>query len=689
MTDPSPGIITEMLRQAASMGLVITAPVTDGTLSRCPVEGHPGRRDGAYIIHLNEPPSIWAMNHVTGQSDTWTLRDRAAMTDAERAVLHDRIERGRQVREADRAARHVEAAAQAQAIYDGAVIPDPSGHPYALGKRLPMPELVRRGPWPQREWPDALIIPIYQVDGRISTLQAIDDASTKDLLAAGAKRGGFHPLGRVRGAERVLIGEGLATVAVACQATGLPGVMAIDAGNLLPVAETVRRLAAPSADIIILADDDQRTDRAGNPGMEAATRAAQTVGGRLALPSMGRKADMWDIWAELGPEAVRERIDAAVPVADHPSDWDPDGGQRPGKSTAPSTAVVLCAADIRPESISWIWDGYLAAGKLHIIGGSPGTGKTTLALTLAAIIARGGRYPDGSLSRMGRVLIWSGEDDPTDTIVPRLIAAGADLSRVHILSGMTTGPETRPFDPAVDMAELVRVARDLRDVRLIIVDPVVSAVTGDSHKNAEVRRSLQPLVTLGAETGAAILGITHFSKGSQGRDATERIVGSIAFAALARVVMVAARRQDTEQGAARVFIRAKSNIGPDDGGYGYDLEQVELSAWPGVYASRVVWAESITGSATDILTQAETPDSDEDGAMAEAMEFVGQMMEGGPVPARTIQAAAREAGVSSRTLARAKKRMGILSERVQGSATAWQWVRPGTPAPVETVEVTI
>jgi putative DNA primase/helicase len=356
-----------------------------------------------------------------------------------------------------------------------------------------------------------------------------------------------------------------------------------------------------------------------------------------------------------------------------------------GPASAKSSAVVLCAADIKPESISWIWDGYLAAGKLHILGGAPGTGKTTLALIIAAIITRGGRYPDGSLSRMGRVLIWSGEDDPTDTIVPRLIAAGADLSRVHILSGISTGIETRPFDPATDMAELVRVVREIGDIRLIIVDPVVSAVAGDSHKNAEVRRSLQPLVTLGAETGAAILGITHFSKGSQGRDATERIVGSIAFAALARVVMVAAKRQDTEAGSGRVFARAKSNIGSDRGGFGYDLEQIELPDHPGVYASRVVWGEAIEGEARDILAQAEAVDDGDDGALGEAESFIEQMMENGPVSAKVMQSAAREAGVSAITLKRAKKKMGILSERVSGSTTAWQWVCPsgssGSSAP--------
>jgi len=374
-------------------------------------------------------------------------------------------------------------------------------------------------------------------------------------------------------------------------------------------------------------------------------------------------------------EAARDLAAQGYGDRDGESDWNIESGQR-ATSTPSSSAVVLRADTIQPEAISWIWDGYIASGKLHVWGGAPGTGKTTLAFSISGTVSRGGRYPDGSLSRRGSVLIWSGEDDPADTIVPRLTAAGADLSKVHILSGMTNGTETRPFDPAQDMAELVRVVHNIGDVRLIVVDPIVSAVQGDSHKNAEVRRSLQPLVTLGAETDAAILGITHFSKGSQGRDATERIVGSIAFAALARVVMVAAKRQDTDQGAARVFLRAKSNIGSDQGGFGYDLEQIELERFPGVYASRVVWREAIDGSATEILTQAEAPDDGQDGALSEAEEFIREMLADGPVPAKDMQASAREAGVSTTTLKRAKKKMGVVSERVPGSTTAWTWALP-------------
>lgn len=168
-----------------------------------------------------------------------------------------RLARARQdqLAQAERAHRQTQAAANARAIYEAASL-DPAGHPYAAKKRLRFPESVRRGPWPQRKWADALLVPLYDESGQIRTLQAIDADGTKDLLAGGQKRGCFFPLGNIRGTDRVLVGEGLATVAAGCLAVDCPGVMAVDAGNLLSVGQVVRRLVGPAASIIFLADDD-------------------------------------------------------------------------------------------------------------------------------------------------------------------------------------------------------------------------------------------------------------------------------------------------------------------------------------------------------------------------------------------------------------------------------------------------
>ena len=156
-------------------------------------------------------------------------------------------------------------------------------------------------------------------------------------------------------------------------------------------------------------------------------------------------------------------------------------------------------------------------------------------------------------------------------------------------------------------------------MRVIVVDPLVAAVSGDSHKNAEVRRGLQPLVDLARRRGCAVLGITHFSKGTTGRDPLERITGSLAFGALARIVLVAAKQDaDGDRPARRVLLRAKSNNGPDGGGFAYDLRQEPLPDYPGIEASRAVWGGAIDGTAREVLAVAEARD-DERTATGEAI----------------------------------------------------------------------
>ena len=352
-------------------------------------------------------------------------------------------------------------------------------------------------------------------------------------------------------------------------------------------------------------------------------------------------------------DAVRAKVDAVIAMG-------PDG------------VVLLSAASIRPEPINWLWLHWLALGKLHILAGAPGQGKTTIALAMIATLTSGGRWPDGSRCAPGNAIIWSGEDDPADTLVPRLLAMGADLKRVHFVAGTRLAGEMESFDPARDMVLLTDAANLIGDVKLLMVDPVVSAVAGDSHKNTEVRRALQPLVDLAAQLDAAVLGISHFAKGGAGKDPTERVVGSVAFAAVARVVMCAAKVKSDDGEDRRLLARSKSNIGPDDGGFEYALEQVELHAHPGILASRVTWGGAVEGSARELLADAETdtPPDEESSALDDAIEFLRSELSAGPKSAKAIFGEARSAGHSERTLKRAKASLQAESRKEKD---CWVW----------------
>ena len=331
--------------------------------------------------------------------------------------------------------------------------------------------------------------------------------------------------------------------------------------------------------------------------------------------------------------------------------------------------ILTCGTDLTPEPYRWLWQYWLAMGKLHILAGAPGQGKTTIALAMAATITIGGRWPDGSRCAPGNVLIWSGEDDPADTLVPRLMAAGADRARCYFIEGARRGGEVVPFDPARDLGQLLEAIEKIGGISLLVIDPVVSAVTGDSHKNTEVRRALQPLVDLAAKCDCAVLGITHFAKGGQGTDPAQRVVGSVAFTAVARVVMVAAKVKGDEEGQdTRILARSKSNVGPDDGGFQYHLEQSE--PLPGIHASHIAWGKAVEGTARELLTD---PDDGPQDDASDAVELLRAELD--TVRWTSCDEAAKPlkaAGFSKKQIWAASKKVGVMRKK-DGMKGGWMW----------------
>jgi hypothetical protein len=350
---------------------------------------------------------------------------------------------------------------------------------------------------------------------------------------------------------------------------------------------------------------------------------------------------------------------------------------------ARDSGVVLLRADQVPsEPVAWLWRDWLARAKIHIFGGDPGAGKTTLALDLAAIITRGGRWPDGSMAEPGDVLFWSGEDDIADTLKPRLARAGANLARVHFIAGISEDGRKRPFDPAKHMAELSEGIAAMQRPVMVVIDPLVAMVTGEDKGNAPVRRNLQPLADLAIERRVAVLGIHHLSKGTQGRKPLERITGSLAFGALARLVFFAARGEAKDGGEdERLFVRVKSNIGPDGDGFRYSLEQAPLADDPEISASGIAWGEAVKGTAAELLAKLEglEPGKGDSPAMSEAKGFLQDRLAAGPMLQKAIKAEAEGAGISWATVRRAKDALGVQAEKAPakpGADSPWQWRLP-------------
>jgi putative DNA primase/helicase len=371
-----------------------------------------------------------------------------------------------------------------------------------------------------------------------------------------------------------------------------------------------------------------------------------------------------DIFREFGPEGVVHAFDAAEEIKPGSRG---NGGEMPSKQIS-----ITIGSNVEPRAIAWLWQGWLATGKLHVIAGRPGALKTTAALGFAATISTGRRWPDGSPAARGRVVMWSGEDAIDDTLLPRFLAAGGDPAQIGFIDGVKENGRTRSFDPARDVDELVTKCVDLGEVSFVIIDPIVAVARGDSHKNAEARRDLQPLVDLAERTPAGVLGVHHLTKRSEGADPVDRVSGSLAYGAGPRVVILSALDNKSAGEPRGVLMRAKNNIGSSHGGFEFAAETRPLADHPGIAAQRILWGAYVNESAGDILARLE---GKAESGMRNAAAFLHDALKRGPRMAAEVIAEGEAAGLGKRALQRALKSLGGTSEKLS-FGTGWIWELP-------------
>ncbi|WP_175904235.1 bifunctional DNA primase/polymerase [Burkholderia seminalis] len=354
--------------------------------------------------------------------------------------------------------------------------------------------------------------------------------------------------------------------------------------------------------------------------------------------------------------------------------------EQPAKPSLPALSVTR-VADVQARPIEWLWPRVFALGKHSIIAGQPGLGKSQLSIFLAAAVSVGGTLPDGSKCPQGDVVMLTMEDDIADTIRPRLEAAGADLNRVYVLDGvpekLKNGQDgLRAFDLTRDVQLLGQLADRLSDLRLIIVDPI-SAFMGetDSHKNADVRAALSMISKLAESRRAALLSISHLNKSSES-NALNRVTGSGAFAAQARAVYIVAR--DSEDDTLRTMSPAKNNVGDDRMSFFFTVEGVTLDS--GISTSKAVWQERTEERSADEALE-KKKGRDTDTAVGRAARFIHEQLQGGPKPGKEVQSAAKDMGISEKTLRRAREALGVVTKKAEGSKNGeWLWILPGATA---------
>ena len=243
-----------------------------------------------------------------------------------------------------------------------------------------------------------------------------------------------------------------------------------------------------------------------------------------ALPLEARQA-RWDTFLEGRDD--RDRIILALAAVD------PLGPPPEAKTVAaPRPRFRMTrAADVTCRPVEWLWGDRVPRGMLSLFAGDPKLGKSLVTIATAAAVSRGAALPgDDPPDGPGSVVLLSAEDDSARTIVPRLKAAGADLSRVHILESvyLADGSEALPSLRS-DIEAIEEAVTSLGDCRLTVIDPVSAYLGGtDDHKNAELRGVLSPLKRVAERTNAAVVLVSHLNK-SGSTNAKHRVTGSIAY----------------------------------------------------------------------------------------------------------------------------------------------------------------
>ncbi len=347
-------------------------------------------------------------------------------------------------------------------------------------------------------------------------------------------------------------------------------------------------------------------------------------------------------------------------------------GRDTGPESAPNGGYGILLSEVVPERVRWLWEDRIALGKLNLVDGDPGTGKSAATTDLAARVSVGKPWPDGSECEAGGVVILSAEDGLADTIRPRFDAAGGDPSKAVALSTVPDAEGNERQIAIPDDLHVIEAAIERVGAVLVVIDPLMAFLPGEvnSHRDQDVRRALAPLARLAERTGTAVVVVRHLNKATGG-NALYRGGGSIGIVGAARSGLLIAKHPEDD--GRRVLASIKSNLAAPAPSLVFGLSSAEGGA------VRVDWKGESSLDASALLSA--PTDHEERSALSEAQEFLREVLADGRVPAAEVRQDAEQAGIAKRTLDRARQTLGVEATREgepgkRGGGT-WYWSLPG------------
>jgi putative DNA primase/helicase len=342
---------------------------------------------------------------------------------------------------------------------------------------------------------------------------------------------------------------------------------------------------------------------------------------------------------------------------------------------ATESLLVVTASDIRPELIEWLWDGRIPFGKLTLFSGNPDLGKSLVTLDIAGRATTGRDWPDGEKAAPPcDVLILTAEDDPSDTIVPRLMACEADLRKVHFLTSTIfrngkRGQAARDFALDTDVQLLNQHLLRYPETRLVIIDPISNYLGGASiNKEQEVRRVLSPLAKVMADTGCAGITVGHFNK-SLGVSAIHKTGGAVALVGVQRIAWGFMRPPD--EADLTLMLRVKGNLSKSKGGLRYRIKTRQVSISGQSVEQPIIGWDGCTDETADGTLSVESDPGE--GKIRSAMRWVKTALAEGRRRSRDIYEEADAQGFIASTVKTASQRIGVSKVNECGE---WYWDLP-------------